>query len=156
MKFVLKLKCVVMILLIVTDSVRLLCFNSCSDDICTWKVWWEWRMKVSFWISGEFTIETLDASFRYPMDFTYHIQNFSAISYQKIVKPGQEASVFYSFIPADAFAGRPIGLTINLAYRYYIDTGESVCVKNKVLETLSKAIRPEKLRVKPNIHNPFS
>merc|ERR1711973_507309 len=66
---------------------------------------------------GEFTIETLDASFRYPMDFTYHIQNFSAISYQKIVKPGQEASVFYSFIPADAFAGRPIGLTINLAYR---------------------------------------
>lgn len=66
---------------------------------------------------GEFTIETLDASFRYPMDFTYHIQNFSAISYQKVVKPGQEASVFYSFIPADAFAGRPIGLTINLAYR---------------------------------------
>lgn len=66
---------------------------------------------------GDFTIETLDASFRYPMDFTYHIQNFSAISYQKVVKPGQEASVFYSFIPADAFAGRPIGLTINLAYR---------------------------------------
>merc|ERR1712168_787536 len=66
---------------------------------------------------GEFTIETLDASFRYPMDFTYHIQNFSAINYNKVVKAGQEASVFYSFIPADAFAGRPIGLTINLAYR---------------------------------------
>merc|ERR1719322_1256281 len=33
------------------------------------------------------------------------------------VKKGQEASVFYSFVPADAFAGRPIGLTINLAYR---------------------------------------
>jgi len=29
----------------------------------------------------------------------------------------QEATVAYSFIPADAFAGRPIGLTINLAYR---------------------------------------
>ena len=69
-------------------------------------------------IPGEFTIETLDASFRYPMDFTYHIQNFSAINYNKVVKAGQEASVFYSFIPADAFAGRPIGLTINLAYRY--------------------------------------
>ena len=51
------------------------------------------------------------------MDFSYHIQNFSAIPYQKQVKPGQEASVFYSFVPADAFAGRPIGLTINLAYR---------------------------------------
>ena len=65
----------------------------------------------------DFTIESLDASFRYPMDFSYHIQNFSAINYQKAVKPGQEASFFYSFIPADAFAGRPIGLTINLSYR---------------------------------------
>jgi len=50
------------------------------------------------------------------MDFTYHIQNFSAIPYQKTVKPEQEATVAYSFIPADAFAGRPIGLTVNLAY----------------------------------------
>jgi len=35
------------------------------------------------------------------------------------VKPGQEVTVAYSFVPADAFAGRPIGLTVNLAYRYY-------------------------------------
>jgi len=66
---------------------------------------------------SEFVIDSLEASFRYPMDFTYHIQNFSAIPYQKTVKPNQEAAVAYSFIPADAFAGRPIGLTINLAYR---------------------------------------
>jgi len=65
----------------------------------------------------EFVIEHLDASFRYPMDWTYHIQNFSAIAYQKTVKPKQEATVAYSFMPADAFAGRPIGLSINLAYR---------------------------------------
>jgi translocon-associated protein subunit alpha len=51
------------------------------------------------------------------MDFTFHIQNFSAIAYQKTVKPNEEATIAYSFIPADAFAGRPIGLTINLAYR---------------------------------------
>ena len=51
------------------------------------------------------------------MDFTYHLQNFSAISYTKIVKPKQQATVAYSFIPADAFAGRPIGLSINLQYR---------------------------------------
>jgi len=66
---------------------------------------------------SEFVIESLEASFRYPMDFTYHIQNFSAIPYQKSVKPDQEATVAYSFIPADAFAGRPIGLSVNLAYR---------------------------------------
>merc|ERR1712165_297140 len=65
---------------------------------------------------GDFTLESMDASFRYPMDFSYHIQNFSAIAYQKTVKEGQEATVAYSFIPADAFAGRPIGLSINLAY----------------------------------------
>jgi len=29
----------------------------------------------------------------------------------------QQATVGYSFVPADAFAGRPIGLTINLNYR---------------------------------------
>jgi translocon-associated protein subunit alpha len=65
----------------------------------------------------DFVVETLDASFRYPMDFSFHIQNFSAIAYHKTVKPGQEATVAYSFIPADAFAGRAIGLTINLNYR---------------------------------------
>jgi translocon-associated protein subunit alpha len=75
---------------------------------------------------SEFIVESLEASFRYPMDFTYHIQNFSAIAYQKTVKPAQEATVAYSFIPADAFAGRPIGLSINLAYRdtegnFYLD-----------------------------------
>lgn len=64
-----------------------------------------------------FVIETVDASFRYPMDFSFHIQNFSAIAYHKTVKPGQEATVAYSFIPADAFAGRSIGLSINLNYR---------------------------------------
>ena len=33
------------------------------------------------------------------------------------MKAKQEATVAYSFMPADAFAGRPIGLSINLAYR---------------------------------------
>ena len=65
----------------------------------------------------EMIVDSLEASLRYPMDFTFHIQNFSAIAYAKTVKPKQQATVAYSFIPADAFAGRPIGLTINLNYR---------------------------------------
>ena len=32
------------------------------------------------------TIESLEASLRYPMDLTFHIQNFSAIPYMKQVK----------------------------------------------------------------------
>lgn len=51
------------------------------------------------------------------MDFTFYIQNFSAIAYNREVKPTQEATLAYSFVPSEAFAGRPFGLNINLAYR---------------------------------------
>uniref|UniRef100_A0A0A1WJG2 Translocon-associated protein subunit alpha n=2 Tax=Zeugodacus cucurbitae TaxID=28588 RepID=A0A0A1WJG2_ZEUCU len=66
---------------------------------------------------NEFVIETVEASFRYPMDFNYHIQNFSAVAYNREVKPGSEATVAYSFLPSDQFAGRPFGLNIALNYR---------------------------------------
>ena len=33
------------------------------------------------------------------------------------MKGKQQATVAYSFAPADAFAGRPIGLVVNLQYR---------------------------------------
>lgn len=87
----------------------------------------------------DFVVETLDASFRYPMDFSFHIQNFSAIAYHKTVKPGQEATVAYSFIPADAFAGRAIGLTINLNYRdsegnFYFDPVFNETVQVRILK----------------------
>ena len=87
----------------------------------------------------DFVVETLDASFRYPMDFSFHIQNFSAIAYHKTVKPGQEATVAYSFIAADAFAGRAIGLTINLNYRdsegnFYFDPVFNETVQVRILK----------------------
>nr|CAG4646616.1 EOG090X0ETF [Macrothrix elegans] len=65
----------------------------------------------------DMVIETVEAAFHYPMDHTFVIQNFSAIQYFKVVKPKQQATVAYSFIPAEPFAGRPFGLSINLAYR---------------------------------------
>lgn len=64
----------------------------------------------------DFIVDTIDASFRYPMDFNFFIQNFSAIMYNKVIQPDQEATFHYSFLPAEAFAGRPFGLNINLAY----------------------------------------
>lgn len=67
--------------------------------------------------SQDMVLETLDASFRYPMDFNFYIQNFSTLGYERSVKPGHEATLDYSFIPAEAFAGRPFGLSINLKYR---------------------------------------
>lgn len=67
--------------------------------------------------SDDFLVEAIDASFRYPQDFNYVIQNFSAIAYLKTVKPLQQATVAYSFVINDAFAARPFGLQINLAYK---------------------------------------
>jgi len=77
------------------------------------------ELLVGFTNKGEqdMSVDSLEASLRYPMDFTFHIQNFSAVTFSKTVKPKQQATVAYSFVPADAFAGRPIGLTINLNYR---------------------------------------
>ncbi|KAK4877179.1 hypothetical protein RN001_009685 [Aquatica leii] len=65
----------------------------------------------------DFILETIEASFRYPMDFNFYIQNFSAIAYNRQVPPSQEATLAYSFVPSESFAGRPFGLNINLAYR---------------------------------------
>ncbi|KAH0956037.1 hypothetical protein HN011_010195 [Eciton burchellii] len=74
---------------------------------------------VSFINKGEndFVLETLDASFRYAMDFNFHIQNFSTFTFNKIVKPKHEVTLAYSFLPSESFAGRPFGLNVNLNYR---------------------------------------
>lgn len=66
---------------------------------------------------NEFMIESVEASFRYPMDFNYYIQNFSAIAYNREVKEDSEATVSYSFMPSESFAGRPFGLNIAINYR---------------------------------------
>lgn len=66
---------------------------------------------------SDFVVETVEASFRYPMDFNYFIQNFSAIAYNRDVKPDSEATLLYSFLPSESFAGRPFGLNIAINYR---------------------------------------
>ncbi|CAG9561470.1 unnamed protein product [Danaus chrysippus] len=67
--------------------------------------------------SEDYIVETMEASFRYPMDYNYYIQNFTALPYYREVKPKQEATFAYSFIPNEAYAGRPFGLNIQLNYR---------------------------------------
>lgn len=81
---------------------------------------------VGFTNKGEndFVLESLEASFRYAMDFNFYIQNFSTFSVNKVVKPKHEATLAYSFKPSEAFAGRPFGLNVNLNYK------DTVCVVN--------------------------
>jgi len=64
-----------------------------------------------------FTLETLDASFRYPQDYSFHIQNFTALQYNRVVKPKEQATLSYSFFTDESFAGRPFGLVVSLGYR---------------------------------------
>ncbi|XP_044737379.1 translocon-associated protein subunit alpha [Chrysoperla carnea] len=84
----------------------------------------------------DFVLETLDASFRYPMDYNFYIQNFSAIAYNRLVKPGHEASLSYSFLPSEAFAGRPFGLNINLNYRDAAGASFQEAVYNETVQII--------------------
>ncbi|XP_063985190.1 translocon-associated protein subunit alpha [Diachasmimorpha longicaudata] len=65
----------------------------------------------------DFILDTLETSLRYPMDFKFYIQNFTHLAVNKVVKPDHEATLQYSFIPSETFAGRPFGLNVNLNYR---------------------------------------
>lgn len=84
--------------------------------------------------SHDFVLETLEASFRYPMDFSFYIQNFSTIAYNRLVKPKHEATLAYSFIPAETFAGRPFGLNINLSYRDLAGNAFQEAVYNETVQ----------------------
>lgn len=67
--------------------------------------------------SNDFTLETVDASFRYPQEFSYYMQNFTTVKYDRLVEPKYQATIDYAFTPDEAFAGRPFGLVINLNYK---------------------------------------
>ncbi|XP_034048761.1 translocon-associated protein subunit alpha isoform X2 [Thalassophryne amazonica] len=64
-----------------------------------------------------FIVESLDASFRYPQDYQFYIQNFTALQLGTVVPPSRQATFEYSFIPAEPMGGRPFGLVINLNYK---------------------------------------
>ncbi|XP_071373914.1 LOW QUALITY PROTEIN: translocon-associated protein subunit alpha-like [Centroberyx affinis] len=66
--------------------------------------------------SQDFSVQSLEASFRYPQDFQFYIQNFTALPLNTVVQPQKQASFEYSFIPAQPMAGRPFGLVILLNY----------------------------------------
>ncbi|KAF7660670.1 hypothetical protein LDENG_00277050 [Lucifuga dentata] len=76
------------------------------------------RFLVGFTNKGtqDFIVQSLEASFRYPQDFQFYIQNFTALPLNTVVQPEKQASFEYSFIPAQPMAGRPFGLVILLSY----------------------------------------
>lgn len=96
------------------------------------------ELLVGFTNKGEsdFVLESLDASFRYAMDFNFYIQNFSTVTYNKVVKPKHEATLAYSFVPSENLAGRPFGFNINLNYRDANGIGFSEAVYNETVQII--------------------
>jgi translocon-associated protein subunit alpha len=77
------------------------------------------KLVVGFQNNGtsSFIVDRIEASLRYPQDFSYEIQNFTAYRYGKVVESEREATFEYSFTPSETFSSRPFGLVINLNYR---------------------------------------
>lgn len=93
---------------------------------------------VGFSNKGEkdFVLDTMDASFRYPMDFSFYIQNFTTIGYNKVVKPKQQATLSYSFFTSESFSARPFGLAVNLRYRDADGIAYQDAVFNETIEVV--------------------
>jgi len=65
----------------------------------------------------DFNVDSMDASFRYAQDFSFHLQNFTAIAYNRVVKPKEEVTLAYQFFVSEAYSTRPYGFTVNIFYR---------------------------------------
>ncbi|XP_062501059.1 translocon-associated protein subunit alpha-like [Corticium candelabrum] len=67
--------------------------------------------------TGNFVIENIDASFRYPQDFSYFIQNFTTRYYDTLVEPQYETCLAYEFMPSETFGSRSFGFTVLVNYK---------------------------------------
>merc|ERR1712176_296379 len=74
-------------------------------------------VKVSKDAVDEYTFGTVEGGFHYPQDWSYKVQNFSAIRYGRTLTAGQEATFMYPFMAAELAGGRSYGLQINLHYQ---------------------------------------
>lgn len=76
------------------------------------------RMLIAFRNKGQqpMMVDWLDASLRYPMDYSYIITNFTSVRYSHEILPQQESTFAYGFYLSDAFHSRPFILSVNLHY----------------------------------------
>jgi translocon-associated protein subunit alpha len=66
--------------------------------------------------SRQYNITSIDASFNYPLDFSYFIQNFTRWEYGMPVSASQEVSLSYMFRPDAMLEPREFGLLVNVHY----------------------------------------
>jgi len=64
----------------------------------------------------DYKLDYVEGFLRYPSDYSYYLQNFTSRSIDVVVEPKHEATVYYTFVPAQQLAGRPFGLTLRIGY----------------------------------------
>jgi len=63
-----------------------------------------------------FNVTRIFASFMYPSDHRYYIQNFTRQAYGETVRPSEERSFLYTFLPDPLLEPRDYGLVISIFY----------------------------------------
>ncbi|KAK5980739.1 Translocon-associated complex TRAP alpha subunit [Trichostrongylus colubriformis] len=93
------------------------------------------KFLIGFQNRGEkdFIVKHSETSFRYPMDFSYYLQNFTLGQYNRRVAPKEEVTLDYAFFAHESFAGRPLGLVVDLHY----EDSEGHYVTNVFNETIT-------------------
>jgi len=67
--------------------------------------------------SRQYNITFIDASFNFPQDFSYYIQNFSRWEYGMPVQASQEVTLSYMFRPDAMLEPRDFGVLVNVYYK---------------------------------------
>ncbi|CAL1539375.1 unnamed protein product [Lymnaea stagnalis] len=77
------------------------------------------RILVGFTNKGslDFIVDSMEASFRYPQDYSFFLQNFTTMTFNALVEPKRQATFEYGFVPNEAFSARPFGLAVTLNYK---------------------------------------
>jgi len=89
--------------------------------------------------SQDFIVDTMDAAFRYPQDYSFYIQNFTSYRYYQTVEPKREATFEYAFSPSESFSARSFGLTVNLNYR----DSEGNLFQDAIFNTTVTVVEPD-------------
>ncbi|CAI2320872.1 unnamed protein product [Caenorhabditis sp. 36 PRJEB53466] len=94
------------------------------------------RFLIGFQNKGEkdFTVKYSETSFRFPTDYNYNLQNFTRGEYNRKVAPKEEVTLDYGFLTHESYAGRPVGLVVNV---HYADADGNVFVNNVFNQTVN-------------------
>ncbi|XP_005091294.1 translocon-associated protein subunit alpha [Aplysia californica] len=99
------------------------------------------RILVGFTNKGklDFLVDSMEASFRYPQDYSFFLQNFTTMSFGTVVEPRRQATFEYGFVPNEAFSSRPFGLSVTINYR----DSEGTIFQNAVFNETIQVIEPD-------------